>query len=91
MEQQSLLVGMIPREKFLSTMPQASSVSKWDHRYRLQQIGHVGDLNWREKALHHRKHYPWGWNMDNGNPFQVKDLQLHIYAKVLYCFESILP
>jgi len=48
MEQPLLLVGMIPRENFLSIMPQASSVSKWDHRSRLKQMGHVGNLNGRE-------------------------------------------
>lgn len=61
---------MIPREKFISTTPQVSAVSKWDHRSRLQQMGHVGNLNRREKALHHRKYHPWGWNMGMGTLFK---------------------
>lgn len=89
MEQPSVLVGMIPREKFLSTMPQASSVNKWDHRSHLQQTGHVGNLNRREKVLHHRKHNPWSWYTGMGT-LLGKDLQTHIYEKVLHCFGSIL-
>lgn len=72
---------MIPREKFLSTMPQASSVSKWDHRSRLQQMGHVGNLNRREKALHHRKHDPWGWNMGMGTHFKWRIYSLIFMRK----------
>lgn len=51
-------------------MPQASSVSKWDHRSHLQQMGHVGNLSRREKALHDRKLHPWGWNMGMGTHFR---------------------
>lgn len=61
---------MIPREKFLSTKPQVSSVSKWGHRSCLQQMGHMGNLNRSEKALRHRKHHPWGWNMGMGALFK---------------------
>lgn len=49
-EQPLLLVGMIPREKFLSTMPQVSSVSKWDHKSCLQQMGRGDSIE--EKKLY---------------------------------------
>lgn len=62
-------------------MPQASSVSKWDHRSLMQLMGHVGNLSSKEKVLHHRKHHPWGWYMGMGTLFKWKIYSLIFMRK----------
>lgn len=55
---------MILREKLLFTMPQAFL---WASGIADQTCG---EPHRREKALHHRKHHPWDWNLDMGTLFK---------------------